>query len=126
MLVELYYFNQNYHLLFGHMSYCMQCSSLIESPLPYLTMHLPTSFFITNYLMSIFLKYLVAFVMLPLYTITEPNSNLEPERQFSWITSLVTKALFFLISPLEKSSFPDMFHFMSMYSLTLKIPPPHT
>jgi len=59
--------------------------------------------------------------MLPLYIITELNFSQELKRLFSWVTSLVTKALFFLIFTLEKFSFPDMFLFMKMCFLTLKI-----
>jgi len=73
--------------------------------------------FITNYLILILSKFLVVFVMLLHFNLTEPNFNPEPEKLSSWATSQVIKAISFLTFILEKYWFLDMLFFMNIFCL---------
>jgi hypothetical protein len=119
MLVGLYCTNPNYLLLFGLMLFIMLFSSSIESLHLYCKINLPISCFIINYLTSLCLKFLVAYVMLPLYILTEPNYNQELESLFSWDTRQVIRVLLFMICILEKYLSLDMLLSMRTIFLTI-------
>jgi hypothetical protein len=71
------------------------------------------------YLISIFLKFLVLFVMLLLFKLIDPNLFLEPENVFSWDTSQVIRVLFCMIYIPEKFSSLGMLLFMIIFYPTL-------
>lgn len=123
MFVEPYCFNQNYFLPFSLMLYYMHFFLAKESLHPYLLISHHILFFIINYLILIYSKSLVVFVMLQLFKTIKPNYNLDLEKQFSWVTSQVIKVILFFISIPERFSFIDMLSSMKMFFLTPQIHP---
>jgi len=104
------------------MLFYMQFSLSIESLLLFSNKSPVIKCCMILYLILIVSKFLVACVLHPLFLLIDQNCNLEQESLFSWDTSQVPKAMFFVILPLEKFLSLEMLSFMNIYYPIFHLP----